>query len=155
MINRTDEDVYKVLRGLDDFYDIVRTFHAAVGHPPGVAALTLKGDEKARRIAWMQEELGEYARADNLVDQCDALGDLLWFVVGTMVCTGVRPSHILGPITTANMAKIGPDGKVKYRGSDGKIQKPDGWMPPEDEIAYNLERHYGVWKPRGETDERH
>jgi predicted HAD superfamily Cof-like phosphohydrolase len=30
------------------------------------------------------------------------------------------------------MSKIMPDGSVRYR-SDGKIQKPDNWQPPNIE----------------------
>lgn len=143
----TKPETYTKLTGLDVFYNIVKEFHTAGGHPNGEVTQTLSGDEKARRIAWMQEELNEFANSKCLVDQCDAMGDLLWFVVGTMVCMGVEPSDILGPITTANMSKIGADGKVKYRASDGKIQKPEGWVPPEEEIAANLRSRYKVDDP--------
>lgn len=33
-------------------------------------------------------------------------------------------------VLRSNMAKIGPDGKVKRR-EDGKVLKPDGWTPPD------------------------
>lgn len=147
MSQRTSTETYLKLRGLDDFYNIVKKFHIAGRHPAGEVTQVLTGKEKMRRAAWMQEELNEFIAAKCLVDQCDALGDLLWFVIGTMVCMGVAPSDILGPITTANMAKIGLDGYVKYRESDGKIQKPEGWVPPEDEIAENLIERYHVQDP--------
>lgn len=147
MGQKTSSETYKQLEGLNDFYDIVQKFHKAVRHPTGEAPKVLIGDEKKRRIAWMQEELNEFQDAKCMTDQCDALGDLLWFVVGTMVCMGIKPGDILGPITTANMSKIGSDGYVKYREADGKIQKPEGWEPPEAELAELLTQRYNVDTP--------
>lgn len=129
---------------LDKFYDVVRAFHAACGHPIGKTTQPLTGEEKARRIAWMQEELDEFKESRTLVDQVDAMGDLLWFVVGTMLCMGVEPSLVMKPITRANMSKIGDDGKVLRRPSDGKIQKPEGWVGPEEEIRKNILEKYHV-----------
>lgn len=129
---------------LDYFYGVVKKFHSACGHPDGRNVGFLTGEEKQRRIAWMQEELREFKDAKTLVDQADALGDLLWFVVGTMVCMGIEPSVIMKPITTANMSKIGDDGKVLRRESDGKIQKPDGWVGPEKEMSAIIGKKYGV-----------
>lgn len=129
---------------LDSFYSVVQKFHQAVDHPDGHTTQFLLGEEKARRIAWMQEELEEFKQAKTLTDQADAMGDLLWFVVGTMVCMGVEPSLIMKPITKANMSKIMEDGKVRRRESDGKVQKPDGWQTPEPEIANNIRMKHCV-----------
>lgn len=129
---------------LDYFYEVVKKFHQACGHPDGKNVMFLTGDEKKRRIDWMMEEIREFDEAKTLVDQADALGDLLWFVVGTMVCMGIEPSVIMKPITTANMSKIGDDGRVLRRPSDGKIQKPEGWVGPEEEMSVMIGRKYGV-----------
>lgn len=129
---------------LDYFYGVVKKFHQACGHPSGETVQFLTGEEKQRRIAWMQEELREFKDAKTIVDQADALGDLLWFVVGSMVCMGIEPSVIMKPITKANMSKIGDDGKVIRRESDGKIQKPAGWVGPEQEMSAIIEKKYGV-----------
>ena len=125
--------------GLDGFYAVVQQFHKAIKHPDGTGVPSfISSKEKRRRYAWMAEELGEFMSADTTVDQADALGDLLWFVVGTLVCMNIPPSAVMKPITKANMSKIGDDGYVKYRAEDGKVQKPEGWVPPEKEIAANL-----------------
>ena len=129
---------------LDYFYEVVRKFHSACGHPDGKDVSFLSGEEKRRRMAWMQEELNEFAEAKTIVDQADALGDLLWFVIGSMVCMGIQPSVIMKPITKANMSKIGDDGKILRRESDGKIQKPEGWVGPEQEMSAIIEKKYGV-----------
>ena len=129
---------------LDYVYGVVKKFHQACGHPDGRYTVFLTGEEKKRRIDWMMEEIKEFSEAKTLVDQADALGDLLWFVVGTMVCMGVEPSVIMRPITTANMSKIGDDGKVLRRPSDGKIQKPEGWVGPEEEMSDMIGKKYGV-----------
>jgi predicted HAD superfamily Cof-like phosphohydrolase len=38
------------------------------------------------------------------------------------------------------MAKLFPDGKPRYRESDGKIIKPDGWVAPEPKLKSEIER---------------
>lgn len=140
IIETLRDDVAK----LDYFYGVVKKFHQACGHPDGRYTVFLTGEEKKRRIDWMMEEIKEFSEAKTLVDQADALGDLLWFVVGTMVCMGVEPSVIMRPITTANMSKIGDDGRVLRRPSDGKIQKPEGWVGPEEEMSAMIGKKYGV-----------
>lgn len=129
---------------LNVFWRTVQGFHTAAGHPDGRVTQLLTGDEKARRLAWMQEELDEFRDAKTLVDQADAMGDLLWFVLGTMVCMGIEPSVIMRPITRANMSKVGDDLTVKYRPEDGKVLKPEGWQPPEPEMADMIKKRYGV-----------
>ena len=42
------------------------------------------------------------------------------------------------------MSKIGDDGKVLRRESDGKIQKPAGWVGPEKEMSAIIGKKYGI-----------
>jgi predicted HAD superfamily Cof-like phosphohydrolase len=77
---------------------------------------------------------------DVLVAQADALTDVNYFVQGSFVLLGVDPQPLFDIVQDANMAKLFPDGKPRYRESDGKIIKPDGWQPPEDKLKLEIER---------------
>jgi predicted HAD superfamily Cof-like phosphohydrolase len=60
----------------------------------------------------------------------DAIGDLKYVADGAAVCMGLDMEPVELAIHTANMAKLGPDGKPVVR-SDGKCLKPEGWQPPD------------------------
>jgi len=84
----------------------------------------------------LQEELDEYFEAcmkDDIVDQADALADILVVAVGSLykLCGNdrVKFNDILLAVTAANNTK----GKTKN--AEGKITKPDNFVGPEDMIA--------------------
>jgi energy-coupling factor transport system permease protein len=77
---------------------------------------------------------------DVLVAQADALTDVNYFVQGSFVLLGVDPQPLFDIVQDANMAKLFPDGKPRYRESDGKIIKPDGWVAPEPKLKSEIER---------------
>lgn len=134
----------KKAKGLDDFYDAVQVFQTAVGHPDGKYLQFLQGNELKRRVDWTADEVREFAEATDIVEQARELGDIIWFAIGSLVCMGVKPSDVLGPIIRANLSKISDDGYVKYRESDGKVQKPEGWKSPHEGIKYNIEKSHGI-----------
>ena len=82
------------------------------------------------RFALMEEENLEYMRARNYTDIADALGDMLYILVGTIVEHGLQDKieAIFDEIHRSNMTKV-VDGKV-IRRDDGKILKPEGYEKP-------------------------
>jgi predicted HAD superfamily Cof-like phosphohydrolase len=92
----------------------------------------------SRNIAWMRlklilEETWELMVAmyrRDMVGIADALGDLVYVVVGMAHTYGIPFDAVIREIHRSNMAKAGPDGKAILR-ADGKIQKPEGWTPPD------------------------
>ena len=82
------------------------------------------------RFALMEEENLEYMRARNYTDIADALGDMLYILVGTIVEHGLadKIEAIFDEIHRSNMTKV-VDGKV-IRRDDGKILKPEGYEKP-------------------------
>lgn len=73
--------------------------------------------------------------SDNLVALADACIDSVYVIAGLMLRLGI-PGHIVWDIVqTTNMAKIDAETGAVRRREDGKILKPDGWVPPEAEIA--------------------
>lgn len=74
---------------------------------------------------------------DKLVGQSDALVDGAYFMGGSFVEAGLMPQKMFDHVQSANMAKLGTDGKPILRKSDGKIMKPEGWEEnhaPEQKI---------------------
>lgn len=71
----------------------------------------------------------------DLVDLCDALGDIDYVVEGFRLAVGVDGVPIANIIHETNMAKVG--GPL---GPNGKKLKPPGWVGPEKAIAEELIR---------------
>lgn len=72
-----------------------------------------------------------------VVDQADALIDLLYFIYGTFVKMNVDPNPLFDIVHEANMAKLFPDGKPHYDKITGKVLKPEGWeehYAPENKL---------------------
>ena len=79
------------------------------------------------------EEVSELRTAvddNDLVEQLDALIDIMVVTVGAVQSLGVDGEGAWKEVMSTNFAKIGEDGKVRKR-EDGKILKPVGWRPPE------------------------
>lgn len=60
----------------------------------------------------------------------DTLMTLMASVFGIALHLGIPLNAVFDEVHTNNMSKVGADGKPKYRG-DGKLLKPDGWLPPD------------------------
>lgn len=110
----------------------VREFHRTFYHPVATEPKRLEKAEFDRRIGWMREEINELEASGNIIDDVDALADLIYFALGFFVEMGVDGSKIFEIVHKANMDKL-REGEVKYR-SDGKVHKPDDWVSPEEKI---------------------
>jgi predicted HAD superfamily Cof-like phosphohydrolase len=120
-------------------YNDVKDFHKAFGQRIGEIPVLPDENERHLRKVLLQEEFNEYitAEAENdIVEIADALADIIYIACGTAVSYGIPLDIIFDEVHNSNMSKL-VDGKV-IRRSDGKIQKPEGWMPPN--IAAILKR---------------
>ena len=87
----------------------------------------------------MLEELNEYIAADTLVDQYDALLDLIVFAVGTLERHGFPLLAGFEKVMEANMAKeLGQNGE-KRGGFKRVLVKPEDWTAPEAELQLILD----------------
>ena len=80
---------------------------------------------------------------DTLVEQVDALCDLLYFTYGSFSLLGVDPAPILKIVHEANMGKLFPDGMPHYHPVTHKVMKPADWeerFAPEPRIKAEIER---------------
>ena len=123
---------------LDDSFEKVKGFHIAFNHDCPPRPEFLPRERMQKRLAWMTEELGEFRDAMTIQDQADAMIDLIYFALGTLVEMGVRPGKLFDIVHNANMQKLWPDGKVHY-GPDGKVIKHPSWKNPEPNLLEEIQ----------------
>ncbi len=112
----------------------VKEFHDKFGHPCPEQPVMLDKKRALSRAKWMNEEVCEFLIADNIYEQADAMIDLLYFALGTMVEMGLEPDELFAIVQEANMSKLWEDGKPHYNPKDGKVIKPEGWEDPTPKI---------------------
>lgn len=77
------------------------------------------------------KELKEAIAAGDIVEQLDALEDILVVTIGAIHSAGMDGEGGWKEVMRTNFAKIDKEtGKVRKR-EDGKVLKPVGWTPPE------------------------
>ena len=118
---------------MDNSWLKVKDFHQAFGHPYAEQPKLMDKDRAAKRYAWMKEEIDEFIESNAIEDQADAMIDLIYFALGTMVELGVKPEKIFDIVHDANMSKLGSDGKPIFN-EMGKVAKPAGWQDPQPKI---------------------
>ncbi len=112
----------------------VREFHDKFGHPCPAEPVMLERKRALSRAKWMNEEVAEFLIADDIYEQADAMIDLMYFALGTMVEMGLEPDELFSIVQNANMSKLWADGKPHYNPKDGKVIKPEGWEDPTPKI---------------------
>lgn len=115
-----------------NFYTDVKEFHQAFGQRVGEKPELPSKEERELRKKLLAEEYTEYVVAEyknDLIEIADALADIIYIACGTAVSYGIPLDRLFAEVHRSNMAKL-VDGKV-IRRSDGKVQKPDGWTPPD------------------------
>ena len=116
----------------NNFYTNVKDFHQAFGQRVGETPELPSKEERELRRKLLAEEYTEYVVAEynnDIVEIADALADIIYIAAGTAVSYGIPLDRVFSEVHRSNMAKL-VDGKV-IRRSDGKVQKPDGWNPPD------------------------
>lgn len=111
-------------------WEMVRNFHEKFNHPIAQTPCLLLEKRVVVRGRWMQEELDEFYDANNLYEQADAMIDLIYFALGTLVEMGIEPDKIFEIVHNANMSKLWPDGTPHYN-KDGKTIKSAEWEDPD------------------------
>lgn len=76
---------------LQDYLKDLTEFHTTFGHPVVRSFADAQFDKFPLRRSLIAEECAEYTNAKTRTETIDALGDLLYVVVGTMLTTGVLP----------------------------------------------------------------
>lgn len=118
-------------------WELVKEFHIKFGHPVGEHPKPINSDRAMKRYHWMLEEITEFIEADEIVEQADAMIDVIYFALGTLVEMGIRPDSLFDIVQTANMAKLWPDGKP-HCNAEGKTIKPSTWEDPHKKLEAEI-----------------
>jgi len=121
-------------------WEMVKEFHARFGHPIAASPRAISEERAKKRYDWMLEEVNEFLEAkDDLIEQADAMIDLIYFALGTLVEMGISPDEPFAIVQNANMSKLWPDGKPHFR-ADGKTIKPSTWIDPHTALEKCIHR---------------
>lgn len=124
---------------LNEEYEKVKQFQKAFNCPYSEKPVFMGDKRASERADFMSEEIREFVDATNIYEQADAMIDLIYFALGTMVEMGVKPKEIFDIVHNANMTKLWDDGKVHFRESDNKVMKPPNWEDPEPKIIIAID----------------
>ena len=119
----------------------VREFHIKFGHPVSDFPVKMDADRALKRYHWLLEEVNEFIEAEEIVEQADAMIDVIYFALGTLVEMGIKPDALFEIVQAANMAKLWPDGKPHYN-QEGKTIKPSTWVDPHNKLKEEIERQH-------------
>lgn len=114
-------------------WESVKDFQIKFGHPVSNVPIMMQPDRAKKRYSWMLEEINEFIAAEDIVEQADAMIDLMYFALGTLVEMGIKPDELFKIVHNANMSKLWEDGKPHYN-SDGKTIKPATWEDPHGKL---------------------
>lgn len=122
-----------------EFVKAVVTFNQQVLGIEQRSPVGMALSEEDITIRCLHEEVSELEEAfesDSVVDQIDALVDLVYFAFGAMYKIGLTPEQIHACCMAVHEANI-----TKKRGTNAKRDtgaadavKPEGWVPPEDRL---------------------
>lgn len=123
-------------------WEAVRYFHERFNHPIGNGPRGMEKERARKRYNWMLEEIDEFLEAvenDDIVEEADAMIDVIYFALGTLVEMGIKPDVLFEIVQDANMSKLWEDGKPHYA-EDGKTIKPLTWEDPHVKLEKAIEQ---------------
>jgi hypothetical protein len=127
--------------------NLVQKMHQKFELQNNIGPIQLSTEEKAFRIVALREEITEYEESTDLVDQYDALLDLLVFAVGTLDRHGFPLLAGFEVVMAKNMQKeLASSASASKRGFARDLVKPKGFTGPEADLRRILEAE--VAKPK-------
>jgi predicted HAD superfamily Cof-like phosphohydrolase len=121
-------------------FEMVKAFQLAMNQPVAVKPTVMNEVRQMQRYEYMAEELMEFIGSTELVDQADAMIDLIYLAIGTMVELGVQPEPLFQIVQNANMSKLWEDGKPRLNPETNKVMKPSTFVRPEPLLQAEIER---------------
>lgn len=126
---------------MNDEWNKVKEFQTRFGHPVSEYPQQMDQERALKRYNWMLEEINEFIEADEIVEQADAMIDVIYFALGTLVEMGIKPDNLFNIVQEANMAKLWPDGTPHFN-AEGKTIKPNTWKDPHNKLKAEIRRQY-------------
>ena len=111
----------------------VEEFHRTYGMPVKDYPILAPRTRAQLRLSLIYEETLEFATAieeQDIVEVADALGDLIYVVIGAALEYGIPIDSVVEEIHRSNMSKLDENGKPIYR-EDGKVLKGPNYFPPD------------------------
>lgn len=114
----------------------VATFLTAAGQTVNTNAIPdWKEDSQAGLYKKLcEEEFAELVEAwenTDIVEVADAIADLIWVLQGLALSIGIPQQEVWNEVARSNLAKIDATTGTVLKRADGKVQKPEGWTPPD------------------------
>ena len=79
---------------LNEAYELVKDFQEMAEQPIGEFPQSLSRSRCNIRCKWMREEIEEFENSDTVYEQADAIIDLLYYAIGSLVEMGVKPDEL-------------------------------------------------------------
>ncbi len=113
----------------------VEEFHNSFSIKNNYTPQLLSKEEYELRYNLIKEENEEYLHAcknNNILEIADALGDILYIALGTLLRHGLQDKidEIFEEIHRSNMSKLDENSKPIYR-EDGKVLKSKNYFKPD------------------------
>lgn len=117
---------------LDDIMEFHETFQCFIQKSPSAKVPDDVKDVRRRILQEEVDELTEAANKEDIVAVADALGDIIYVALGTVISYGLQDKfeEIFAEIHRSNMSKLDEQGKPIFR-EDGKVLKSNLYTKPE------------------------
>jgi hypothetical protein len=102
----------------------------------------------AARHELLNEEMREYndaVAAGDIVEQIDALCDIVYVAIGTVIAHGLDFDAHYAAVQKANMAKERGTKSTRPNSGGFDVIKPPGWVGPEDEHRRLIDDVWSLW----------
>lgn len=115
----------------------VATFLAAAGQAVNTTDVIPNWKEDGQVQLYKKlcdEEFTELCEAwgdTDVVEVADAIADLIWVLQGLALSIGIPQQEVWNEVARSNLAKIDATTGTVLKRADGKVQKPEGWTPPD------------------------
>ena len=93
-------------------WEEVKLFHEKFNHPISSYPKKMEKERAQKRYNWMLEEINEFlaaAEQGDIVEEADAMIDVIYFALGTLVEMGIKPDELFEIVQYANMSKLWED----------------------------------------------
>lgn len=124
------------------YYDMVYQFHETYNQPRPNTLTLLDKTRAQLRNGLIEEELQELKEAQedgDIVEIADALGDLVYVVIGEAIEYGIDLDAVMAEIQRSNLSKLDPATGLPIYREDGKVLKGGNFTPPNIAKVLGLE----------------
>jgi predicted HAD superfamily Cof-like phosphohydrolase len=116
----------------------VHNFMKACGHEPSHKLVSLYHELVREETGELEEAMSAYNASENQqeeaqasADALDAICDSIWVLIGLAKAMNLPLEWGWDAVASTNLKKIDPELGIVNRDQNGKIMKPDRWVPPD------------------------